>query len=157
MKEPIALKQQNLPLLAEKIACPSHDRSKITAGIVHVGVGGFHRSHQAYCTNALMNETDASDWGICGVGLCEADRNMREMLKAQDYLYTLIVRHPRGAVETCVIGSLCDFLLGRYDPNAVKLSRSHKASPSLANLVALATTPAPSSIKWRVGTLRSFR
>jgi mannitol 2-dehydrogenase len=86
MKEPIVLNQQNIPLLAERIACPAYDRSKITVGIVHVGVGGFHRSHEAYYTNALMNETDASGWGICGVGLREDDRKMRDMLKAQDYL-----------------------------------------------------------------------
>ena len=44
---------------------------------------------------------------------------MRDILKAQDYLYTLIVKHPRGDVETCVIGSLVDFLLSRDDPGAV--------------------------------------
>ena len=119
MKETIELKQENLPLLAEKIACPSYDRSKLKTGIVHIGVGGFHRSHEAYYTHALMNETDASDWGICGVGLREHDRKMRDILKAQDYLYTLIVRHPRGDVENCVIGSLIDFLLGCDDPDAV--------------------------------------
>ncbi len=119
MKETIELKQENLPLLAEKIACPSYDRSKLKTGIVHIGVGGFHRSHEAYYTHALMNETDASDWGICGVGLREHDRKMHDILKAQDYLYTLIVRHPRGDVENCVIGSLIDFLLGCDDPDAV--------------------------------------
>lgn len=119
MKETIELKQENLPLLAEKITCPSYDRSKIKAGIVHVGVGGFHRSHEAYYTHALMNETEAYDWGICGVGLREVDRKIGDTLKAQDYLYTLIVRHPRGDVETCVIGSLVDFLLGCDDPGAV--------------------------------------
>jgi len=119
MKEVIELKQENLPLLAEKIACPSYDRNKVKAGIVHIGVGGFHRSHEAYYTNVLMNETDASGWGICGVGLREDDRKMRDALKAQDYLYTLIVRLPRGDVETCVIGSLIDFLLSCDDPGAV--------------------------------------
>jgi len=119
MKKTIELRQENLPLLAEKIACPSYDRNKVKAGIVHIGVGGFHRSHEAYYTNALMNKFDASDWGICGVGLREDDRKMRDILKAQDFLYTLIVRHPSGKVETCVIGSLVDFLLSCNDPGAV--------------------------------------
>ncbi|MBK1725190.1 mannitol dehydrogenase family protein [Thiocystis violacea] len=119
MKEAIELTQDNLPLIAKKIACPSYDRSNVKAGIVHIGVGGFHRSHEAYYTNALMNETHASGWGICGVGLREEDRKIRDILKAQDYLYTLIVKHPRGEVETCVIGSLCDFLLSCDDPGAV--------------------------------------
>ncbi|HNP30210.1 MAG TPA: mannitol dehydrogenase family protein [Nitrospirales bacterium] len=119
MKEPLELTQAALPLLGEKIACPSYDRSKVKAGIVHIGVGGFHRSHEAYYTNALMNEFDASAWGICGVGLRGDDRKMRDILKRQDFLYTLIIRHPSGKVENCVIGSLVDFLLSCDDPGAV--------------------------------------
>ncbi len=119
MKDTIALNQKNLPLLADRVACPTYDRSKLKAGIVHIGVGGFHRSHEAYYTDALMNQTDACEWGICGVGLREHDRRMRDILKAQDFLYTLIVRHPQGDVENRVIGSLCDFLLGCDDPGAV--------------------------------------
>nr|WP_320016731.1 mannitol dehydrogenase family protein [uncultured Desulfobacter sp.] len=119
MKEPIKLKQENLPLLAERIPCPSYDRSKLTAGIVHIGVGGFHRSHEAYYIDALMNKSDASGWGICGVGLLEGDRKMHDILKAQDFLYTMIVKHPSGKVETRVIGSLIDFLLGCDNPDNV--------------------------------------
>ncbi|MGA7981144.1 MAG: mannitol dehydrogenase family protein [Chromatiaceae bacterium] len=119
MTEPIQLKQENLHLLADEIVRPSYDRSKVKAGIVHIGVGGFHRSHEAYYTSALMNDSDASAWGICGVGLREADRKIGDILKAQDYLYTLIVKHPQGKVEPCVIGSLIDFMLGCDDPGAV--------------------------------------
>lgn len=119
MKESILLKKDNLPLLADKMVCPTYDRSKVKAGIVHIGVGGFHRSHEAYYTGALMNETDALDWGICGVGLREADRKMRDILKEQDYMYTLIVKHPDGKVETRVIGSIIDFMLSVDDPMAV--------------------------------------
>ena len=119
MTEPVQLKQENLHLLTDEIARPSYDRSKVNVGIVHIGVGGFHRSHEAYYTDALMNESEASDWGICGVGLREADRKIGDILKAQDYLYTLIVKHPQGKVETCVIGSLIDFKLGCDDPGAV--------------------------------------
>lgn len=119
MTGPTQLTQHNLPLLPGAVARPSYDRSKIRAGIVHVGVGGFHRSHQAYYTDALMNASDASSWGICGVGLRDADRTIARILEAQDYLYTLIVKHPRGQIETRVIGSLIDFILGRDDPAAV--------------------------------------
>lgn len=124
MTEPIQLSQENLNLLADEVARPSYDRSTVKAGIVHVGVGGFHRSHEAYYTDALMNESgapgfDASNWGICGVGLREADRKIGDILKAQDYLYTLIVKHPQGKVETQVIGSIVDFMLGCDDPAAV--------------------------------------
>jgi len=119
MTEPIQLKQDNLHRLADDIVRPSYDRSKVKAGIVHIGVGGFHRSHEAYYTDALMNDSDASDWGICGVGLRDADRKIGEILKAQDYLYTLIVKHPQGKIENYVIGSLIDFMLGCDDPGAV--------------------------------------
>lgn len=119
MTEPVQLTQNNLHRLADEIVRPSYDRGKIKAGIVHIGVGGFHRSHEAYYTDALMNDSDASDWGICGVGLREADRKIGDTLKAQDYLYTLIVKHPQGKIETCVIGSLIDFMLGCDDPGAV--------------------------------------
>ena len=64
MTEPVQLKQENLHRLADEIARPSYDRSKVKAGIVHIGVGGFHRSHQAYYTDALLSDSDASDWGI---------------------------------------------------------------------------------------------
>ncbi len=119
MKESIRLNQQSLALLPSDIARPTYDRSRLQARIVHIGVGGFHRSHQAFYTDQLMESTGATDWGICGVGLRESDRKIGDILKKQDYLYTLIVKHPGGRVETRVIGSLTDFLLSCDDPGAV--------------------------------------
>ncbi len=119
MTQSINLKTENLPQLAEITRIPTYDRSQVKAGIVHVGVGGFHRSHEAYYTDALMNETDALDWGICGIGLREGDRKIGQILKKQDYLYTMIIKHPDGKVETRVIGSIIDFMLSVDDPMAV--------------------------------------
>jgi len=133
MTEAVQLKQENLHRLADEIARPSYDRSKVKAGIVHIGVGGFHRSHEAFYTDALMNDADASDWGICGVGLRDADRKIGNVLQAQDYLYTLIVKHPQGKVETCVIGSLIDFMLGCDDPAAV-IDRMASADTRIVSL-----------------------
>jgi mannitol 2-dehydrogenase len=133
MTEPVQLKQENLHRLADEIARPSYDRSKVKAGIVHIGVGGFHRSHQAYYTDALLSDSDASDWGICGVGLRDADRKIGDILKAQDYLYTLIVKHPQGTIETCVIGSLIDFMLACDDPGAV-IDRMASADTKIVSL-----------------------
>ncbi len=133
MTEPVQLKQENLHRLADEIARPSYDRSKVRAGIVHIGVGGFHRSHEAFYTDALMNDSDGSDWGICGVGLRDADRKIGDILKAQDYLYTLIVKHPQGKLETCVIGSLIDFMLGCDDPGAV-IDRMASADTKIVSL-----------------------
>ena len=57
---------------------PTYDRSKVTTGIVHFGVGGFHRAHQAMYLDGLMNQGKALDWGICGVGVMPVDARMHE-------------------------------------------------------------------------------
>ncbi|WP_372806317.1 mannitol dehydrogenase family protein [Pontiella sp.] len=126
MKKTVQLKQENLPRLADRMVVPTYDRGTAKAGIVHVGVGGFHRSHEAYYTDALMNETGAAEWGICGVGLREADRKMRDILKEQDFLYTLLVKHPDGKAETRVIGSIVDFMLSVDNPMAVIDKMAHE-------------------------------
>lgn len=113
------LNQQNLTQLASEMNPPKYERSRNKAGIVHVGVGGFHRSHEAYYTDQLMRAGDASAWGICGVGLREADRKIATTLHEQDCLYTLIIKHPDGSVQSHVVGSLVGFLLGCDDATAV--------------------------------------
>jgi mannitol 2-dehydrogenase len=84
--------------------------------MVHVGVGGFHRSHQAFYTDQLLQSGDHVHWAICGVGLRKDDAKMQSILESQDYLYTLIIKHPDGTVEPHVIGSIVDFQLGCDDP-----------------------------------------
>src|SRR5215831_8103559 len=83
---------------------PSHDRDQVRVGIVHFGVGGFHRAHQAMYLDRLLEHGLAADWGICGVGLLPADRRMAEVMAAQDGLYTLLLVHPDGRREARVIG-----------------------------------------------------
>lgn len=119
MKTLLPISQSNLDKLPLGLARPSYDRSKLSAGIMHIGVGGFHRSHQAYYTDKLLAEPGNSQWGICGVGLREADRKIGEVLREQDYLYTLSIKHPDGSIENRVIGSLIDFMLASDDPGAV--------------------------------------
>jgi mannitol 2-dehydrogenase len=63
----------NLAALSASVPTPSYDRSRVGVGIVHLGVGGFHRSHQAMYLDALMAAGTALDWGICGVGVLPAD------------------------------------------------------------------------------------
>jgi mannitol 2-dehydrogenase len=115
----IELNQANLSSLPKSVATPSYDRSKVTSGIVHIGVGGFHRSHEAFYTDEYMQNSGDLSWGICGVGLREGDRKMQTILKEQDYLYTLIVKHPDGQVENRVIGCLTDFILSCDAPQKV--------------------------------------
>jgi len=123
--ELIQLNQSNLAPIAQRIDCPKYDRQQVKTGIVHVGVGGFHRSHQAYYIQQLLEKYDAYDWGICGVGLREVDRNIYEVFKKQDCLYTLVVKHLDGKVENEVIGALTDFLLGVDTPDLVIDKMAH--------------------------------
>ncbi len=113
------LRQETLPTLAEGVARPDYDRADVTPGIVHFGVGGFHRAHEAMYVDALMNRGEGLDWGIVGVGTMPADAHMRDVLNAQDGLYTLVVKHPDGVLEPRVIGSIVRYLLAADDPEAV--------------------------------------
>src|SRR4051812_33813916 len=115
----LPLNSENLASLPADIAVPAYDRSRLRAGIVHLGVGGFHRAHQAMYLDRLMNAGLASDWGICGVGILPSDRGMAEALAAQDHLYTLVVKHPDGHLEPRVIGSIVEYLFAPDDAAAV--------------------------------------
>ena len=101
------------------VAVPGYDRSRVGTGIVHVGVGGFHRAHQAMYADTLMNNGESLGWGICGVGVMPADRAMRDALAAQDGLYTLVQKLGDGTWEPRVIGSIVQYLYAPDDPEAV--------------------------------------
>jgi mannitol 2-dehydrogenase len=114
-----SLGTDTLASCAEALPTPAYDRGAVTTGVVHFGVGGFHRAHQAMYHDRLMNAGEALDWGICGVGVMPADRRMQEALDAQDGLYTLIVKHPDGTYEPRVIGSITEYLFAADDSKAV--------------------------------------
>ncbi|PWL38401.1 mannitol dehydrogenase [Flagellimonas aquimarina] len=116
MKNTVILNQKNLNQLADRIPVPTFDRSSHKVGIVHIGVGGFHRTHQAFYTHQLQEKFKAPEWGICGVGLRKGDQKIYEVLKKQDHLYTVLVKHPDGKIEPRIIGSIIDFELGVDNP-----------------------------------------
>lgn len=119
MSAPIVLNPTALPGISGA-SVPSYDRAAVRSGIVHFGVGGFHRAHQAvYVDRLLAAGPDAAEWGICGVGLRPADAAMRDALVPQGGLYTLTLKHPDGAVETSVVGSIVDYLYAPDDPESV--------------------------------------
>ena len=119
MKESILLNQLNLELLGQHVSIPKYNRSELKKRIVHIGVGGFHRAHLAFYLHSLLENENDAEWGICGVGIREADRKMHEVLKNQDGLYTLLVRHPDGKMDTQLIGSITESLLGVDNPKSV--------------------------------------
>ena len=68
-----------------------YDRSKVKAGILHIGVGNFHRAHEEYLTNLLLEYPDQQEWGICGAMLLPGDERLFRILKKQNLKYTLTV------------------------------------------------------------------
>jgi mannitol 2-dehydrogenase len=117
--KPQPLNARTLAYWRGRLPVPDYDRDLVTAGVVHIGVGGFHRAHQAMYHDRLMNQGTALDWGICGVGVMAADRRMKEVLDAQDGLYTLVLKHSDGTYEPRVIGSIVEYLFAPDDPEAV--------------------------------------
>ena len=113
------LNQSNLAKIKERIPVPSNKRNRLKHGIVHIGVGGFHRSHQAFYINELLKTGEGESWGICGIGLRHYDRKIAQVLQEQDCLYTLIVQNPDGSEKAEIIGSICDFLFAPDDPKRV--------------------------------------
>lgn len=113
------LSTSTLAELPANLVKPSYDRSALTAGIVHFGVGGFHRAHQAMYLDQLMNAGQAQDWAICGVGVLPGDARMKQVMDKQDCLYTLVVKNPDGSREGRVIGSIIEYLFAPDSPEAV--------------------------------------
>jgi mannitol 2-dehydrogenase len=115
------LSRATLARLPIDVARPAYGQvAAITPGIVHLGLGGFHRAHMARYTHDLMNlRPEAVAWGIVGAGLMQADRRMRDVLAAQDNLYTLVEQD--GATEQAtVIGALADVLYAGDDTHALQ-------------------------------------
>ena len=117
--KPQPLNARTLKYWSDRLAVPAYDRNLVTPGVVHFGVGGFHRAHQAMYHDRLMNQGTALDWGICGVGVMAADQLMQQALDAQDGLYTLVLKHSDGTYEPRVIGSIVEYLFAPDDPEAV--------------------------------------
>jgi mannitol 2-dehydrogenase len=105
---PIRLGQARLADIGHSgIAVPIYDRARLRPGIVHVGVGGFHRAHLAVYVHELASR--GSEWGIVGLGLLDGDSAMADALRGQDCLYSLIEKG-NGHSSAEVIGSITDYV-----------------------------------------------
>ena len=94
---------------------PGYDRSQVRIGIVHLGIGAFHRAHQAVYTDSVLASGD-NRWGILGVSLRSGDT--RDALEPQDGLYTVATRDG-GGDSFRVIGSIAKVLVAPENPEAV--------------------------------------
>ncbi|HCG54966.1 MULTISPECIES: mannitol dehydrogenase family protein [Brevibacterium] len=116
----LPLHESNLDRIAARgVTVPDYDRSAVTPGIVHFGVGGFHRAHMAMVIDDLMSAGRAADWGIVGAGVLPHDVRMRDALAGQDHLYSLTLKHSDGTRERRVIGSIIDYRYGPDDPQGL--------------------------------------
>src|ERR1700742_4729593 len=106
------LNSSTLPRLDAKVGTPSYDRTKLRGGIVHFGVGNFHRVHQAYYVDACLHQPNNEAWGIVGVGLLDGPVSEKKAaaFKAQDNLYTVTEFDPDGTGKTRVIGAMIDYI-----------------------------------------------
>jgi mannitol 2-dehydrogenase len=87
---PVELSRDAFAELAETAAVPGYDPASLKAGIVHFGVGNFHRAHQAVYLDDLFNLGLDHDWALIGAGVRAADDMMRQKLEAQDWLTTVV-------------------------------------------------------------------
>jgi mannitol 2-dehydrogenase len=120
----------------DAVDLPRYDREAIRTGIMHFGVGGFHRAHQAMYLDRLLREGLVWDWGICGVGLLPVDQRMRDVMLAQNNLYSLTLKYADGGRKTSVIGSINGYLYAPDDPDAVL----NKLSTPSVRIVSLTIT-----------------
>lgn len=104
-----ALSEANLDKLKPQIARPGYSRAGVTPGILHVGLGNFHRAHQAVYLDDLIATGRAPDWGILGAGVMPGDAAMRADLEGQDWLYSVSEQDADGDAVR-VIGAMTGFL-----------------------------------------------
>ena len=114
----------NLPGLAPGVARPTYERASLTAGIAHIGVGNFHRAHQAFYLHRLFNTGRDHDWAITGAGIKPYDAAMRDKLAAQDWLTTIVELDPEGfSAEIC--GSMVGYDATDPESLVMLLSQPH--------------------------------
>ncbi|KAL4805403.1 mannitol 2-dehydrogenase [Aspergillus unguis] len=126
---PLKLNTKNLAQILNagkgQVKVPSYQRNgAVKEGIVHIGVGGFHRAHLAVYIDQLMQKHGVTDYAIAGVGLTPFDSKMRDILRSQDHLYTVIERSAKGSFAN-IIGSINSFLFAPDDREAVVAKMAH--------------------------------
>lgn len=124
----------NLDAIGKTAAVPAYDRSELKAGILHFGVGNFHRAHQAVYLDDLFNSGRDHDWAIIGAGVLPSDEAMRAKLEAQDFLTTVVEQdNHRSAAR--ITGPM----IGYLKPGDTEAIVAQLASPAI-RIVSLTIT-----------------
>ena len=106
---PIPLSLANLETMPEIIQVPRYARQDLKPGILHFGIGNFHRAHQAVYLDMLFNSGKDLDWAIIGAGVRDGDTRMRDALKPQDWLTSLVELGDEPSTAR-ILGSMVDFI-----------------------------------------------
>lgn len=93
-----------------------YNRRKLKTGIVHIGIGNFHRAHQEYYLNKLLATPSVTQWGVCGLALLPSDEALVNKLNDSGLEYTLTIYGRKGDVEVQKIGSLVELIWGVKEP-----------------------------------------
>ena len=117
------------------------------SSIVHFGVGGFHRAHQAVYTEDAMLKSNDFSWGITGVGIMPNDYLMRDVLRSQDFLYAIIVKPSEGKFSFRIISSIYDYIWGAENHEKV----FEKISDNDTKIITLTVTEGGYNINQRTG------
>jgi mannitol 2-dehydrogenase len=120
--------------LGPRVAVPKYKRDALSPGILHIGTGNFHRAHQAAYLDDLFNAGEGHDWAIVGTGVRDADKQMMEALRAQDYL-TTVVEQEAATSKARVTGVMIDFV----SPDDRALQAKKLADPQI-RIVSLTVT-----------------
>ncbi len=118
------LSLETLQRIPPEIARPSYDPRGVEIGIVHLGIGAFHRAHQAIYTDDALAQSGGA-WGICGVSLRSSD--VRDRMRPQNGLYTAVEKSPE-AVHRRVIGSVREILFLGAERSAIDARLAHPAT-----------------------------
>jgi len=106
----------NLDQITDEVAKPSYRQQDLSAGIIHVGVGNFHRAHQSTYLHQLFDKGLDRDWAIVGAGITKYDEAMRGKLASQDWLTTVVELDP-DKLAAKITGAMIDFI--EIDPQAI--------------------------------------
>ena len=112
----VPLSGATLGALPQAVDRPGYDRAGLSRGILHIGLGNFHRAHQAVYLDRLFATGQDHDWAIVGASLRDNDRTVRDDLKAQDWLTTVVELDPQG-FSASVTGAMIDY--AEIEPSAV--------------------------------------
>lgn len=126
---PPRLSAATLPLLPPAVARPAYDRAGVASGVVHLGIGAFHRAHQALVFDRALAAGDRR-WGITGASL--RSPQVRDDIAPQDGLYTLVTRDGAGD-RPAVIGAVREVLVAPEDPAAL-VARMADAATHIVSL-----------------------